>query len=684
MTSEDPTNDFTITNDEDRPEIKPSATPEAPSSNSEGYLCDSLNMAAYESSIDRYAILIGINAYPDRPLTSCVRDVEKIKSVLERQLKGSVDIQTLTASESLSHNGEVKATAQELHVDWPTCRNVILAFEKVTSKARPGDYVYIHYSGHGTRKKPSFENSNQSTGDLALVLLEGHQSPETYLRGPRLAWLLKAMTDKGLSVTVVLDCCFSASVYRNSVADDTVRFLPDPETDVYADASMRSVHRDGSMRDNWLLDPDGYTILTACGPSEIAKGGFETKTEKRCGFLSHFLYAALLDHGLNRRHKDIFRHICSVFMVYCVPQNPMLYGNGEQGFFGPVVNKGAVRQIYIIKMDGKIKILAGKAHGILEGDLFTLASSQSAKDRTKDNSVVAEVTNAGPLSSEITLLDATAGIQTGWVAEPLVLSRMQSFRFQLAPDLPCYDDVVTALKRKSLGVHIPLCQLQDPQAIQVTTCIDGQYMVSDNSLKDLIKVPILCRCGNAIESICDKMEHLAWFKMVKEFVNQEPTAAFRESVQVQMTQGQQDFGPDEKIDAQHKSPIQLTVRNTGRSDIFAHVYNMGPCGRIKNIFGGTYSHIPPRSDPDDTQEGKCTGVHRARIKMEVPPLLQEHGFCFDIIKVFVTSRATSFEFLERPNIDQLDKQESGERISDGLVYVPEDWMAFNFYIRTSI
>ncbi|KAF4473438.1 caspase [Fusarium agapanthi] len=641
-------------------------------------------MAAYESSTDHYAILIGINAYPDRPLTSCVRDVEKIKSLLERQLKGSVDIQTLTSSESLSLDSESTSNAQELHVDWPTCRNVILAFEKVTSKARPGDCVYIHYSGHGTRKKPSFENSNQSTGDLALVLLEGHQSPETYLRGPRLAWLLKAMTDKGLSVTVVLDCCFSASVYRNSAADDNVRFLPDSEADVYADDSMRSVHRDGSMRDNWLLDPDGYTILTACGPHEMAKGGFETKTEKRCGFLSHFLYAALLDHGLNRRHKDIYRHICSVFMVYCVPQNPILYGNGEQGFFGPVVNKGAVRQIYIIKMDGKIKLLAGKAHGILQGDLFTLASSQSAEGRTDDNSVVAEVTTAGPLSSDIALLDAPTGIQTGWVAEPLALSRMQSSRFQLAPDLPCYDDLVTALKRKSLGVQISPCQVQDTQAIQVTTCVGGEYMVFDNSLKDLIKAPILCRGYNAIESICDKMEHLAWFKMVKDLVNQEPTAAFRESVQIQMTQGQQDFGPDEKIDAQHKGPIQLTVRNTGRSDIFAHVYNMGPCGRIMNVFGGTYSHIPPRSGPDDTQEGKCTGVYKARIKMEVPPLLQEYGFCVDIIKVFVTSRATSFEFLERPNLDELEKQESGERISNSPVYLAEDWMAFNFYIQTLI
>ena len=33
-----------------------------------------------------YAILIGINAYPDKPLKSCVRDVQKIKECLESKL----------------------------------------------------------------------------------------------------------------------------------------------------------------------------------------------------------------------------------------------------------------------------------------------------------------------------------------------------------------------------------------------------------------------------------------------------------------------------------------------------------------------------------------------------------------------------------------------------------------------
>ena len=50
---------------------------------------------------------------------------------------------------------------------WPTYGNVTSSLKEMSSRAKAGDFIYIHYSGHGTRIP------NSSTGDLALVLLEG-------------------------------------------------------------------------------------------------------------------------------------------------------------------------------------------------------------------------------------------------------------------------------------------------------------------------------------------------------------------------------------------------------------------------------------------------------------------------------------------------------------------------------
>jgi hypothetical protein len=438
-------------------------------------------MDGHDPATSHYAILIGIDAYPSNPLRSCVRDVDTIKTLLQRRLMSSVHIQSLTASEEPDARGDMKTKDPELEHGWPTSRNVALAFEKVKSKAMPGDFVYIHYSGHGTRMKPCWDLSNKLTGDLALVLLKGDQSPDMYLRGPKLAGLLKGITDKGLVVTLVLDCCFSASVYRDSNTGAHVRFLPDdfpgdldpstypqdPVNDLI-DRATRSGNRDGSMQDNWLMGPDRYTILAACGPQEMAKGGFDVfEKEKPYGALSYFLSKSLSEHGLTRRHKHIHRHICATFRQQCVPQNPVLYGNGEQGFFGKVVQGGGTRAVCVVKRAEMIQLLAGRAHGLREGDRFTLAPSTSMDNSVAKGAYVAEIVQAGPLTSGLRLFDVTHNIQSGWVAEPLTSSHLTNFCFQLAPDLPCYNALLEALRDRSFGIHVPVSQPQAVRTVQV-------------------------------------------------------------------------------------------------------------------------------------------------------------------------------------------------------------------------
>ncbi|KAF5000100.1 hypothetical protein FDECE_11286 [Fusarium decemcellulare] len=636
-----------------------------------------------------YAVLIGIDAYPSSPLNSCVRDVEAIKKLLEDQLS-SVDVQTLKASRSPTTERGVQADDPEV---WPTCRNLELAFERVTSRAKPGELVYIHYSGHGTRTRPCFDLSNKSTGDLALVLLEGEQSKNVILRGPRLASLLKSMTDKGLIVTIVLDCCFSASVYRNSDLGDNIRFLPyDFERsqslldldDDFGDKVMRSGIRDGCMRDNWLVNPDRYTILAACGPHENAKGGFDIREKsQRYGILSYFLIKSLSDHGLKRRHKDIHRHLCARFRQSCVPQHPVLYGNGEQGFFGQVDLDGGTRPICIVKRDDSIQLLAGRAHGIHEGDSFNISPSVLKANRSAEKCGVAKITRAGPLTSDLRLLDIPPSLQTGWIAEPLTSSYLARFYVQLAPNLPCYEQLVAALSRRSIAVGTRVSTDQVP-ALQIRLGLSNDYEIRDASGLEIISIPVIQQDASEIDHICNVVEHVARFRMIRDLVNETPTTALQESCQVQIVQGERAFRPGELIEARHNSPVEVTVNNTGPTVLYAHVYDLGPCWQVKNILRGTYEAIPPQKHPSDSGGVRSMGRTSRKIKMTVPPVMHKQGFCMDIIKIFITSQATSFDSLELPNLDELAKKKAGGRLTHPGAEVSEDWMVANFLIRTSI
>jgi hypothetical protein len=87
-----------------------------------------------------YAILIGIDAYKDKPLKGCVRDIQDIKNYLEG-VSTPTHIEMLTAPESVDPN---LSSPTENPIDWPTYDSVTSAFVKVNSLAKAGDFVYIH------------------------------------------------------------------------------------------------------------------------------------------------------------------------------------------------------------------------------------------------------------------------------------------------------------------------------------------------------------------------------------------------------------------------------------------------------------------------------------------------------------------------------------------------------------
>lgn len=73
--------------------------------------------------------------------------------------------------------------------------------------------------------------------------------------------------------------------------------------------------------------------------------------------------------------------------------------------------------------------------------------------------------------------------------------------------------------------------------------------------------------------------------------------------------------------------------------------------------------------------------------MIIPETMREKGHyhCEDIIKVFITSQPTSLNLLELPKLGNPAKKQipnTSGRI--GSIDSPEDWVALNFLIRTSL
>lgn len=639
-------------------------------------------MEDQHSLCTHYAILIGINAYTEKPLNACVQDVKDVKTCLEGMLN-SVHIQMLTAAKITDPES---SSPIEDPVLWPTYENVVSAFETTTSLAQPGDFVYVHYSGHGTRGEPDSEFSNRSTGDLALVLPKGENSNhESYLWGSTLASLLKAMVDKGLAVTLVLDCCFSASVSRRG--DPDVRYLPyDPEIGSkyppdlekdLEDAADHPASRDASMRSNWLVNPDGYAILAACGPQEVA---VEPKFDgQRHGALSYYLFKTLTEFGGHgKKHKDIYDHLRAKFQKSGLRQHPVLYGNKDQGFFGHTESEVAEATVpIIVNKDDSLKLQAGQAHGVFYGDQFAL--HPLGRVERIQQVVIATVVHVRALTADLKGLDMTPiRIQTGWSANSLTRLALRNFPVQIDVSLPSRDDWMTALRERSLEVPT---DMDEHPSFHVVLNDNNEYEILNRSHQKVTGLPFMSQNQREIGDVCDIIEHLARFELVRELANNAPADSFRTSFDVHIISREESFQSEHLIESEDNEKLDLIVENKGNKDLYLYFYNLGSCWQVENILRGSYEVLPPR----DVEQG-FTGKSKKKARMKFPPELRDQGQrqCEDIIKVFVTSQPTSFDFFELPKLSQPVEKDIFIDTTRRGSYLSEDWVALNFPIRTSL
>ncbi|MEM7553099.1 MAG: caspase family protein [Cyanobacteria bacterium P01_A01_bin.84] len=152
----------------------------------------------------KLALLVGINEYTNgiNPLYGCVNDVRLQQELLIRRFNFKPqDIVTLT---------DAQATRQ----------NILTQFEKhLIDKAKPGDTVVFHFSGHGSRVADPDKDSPDGLNSTLIPIDSGLPSGGGVVQdimGHTLFLLMYAL--KTENVTVVLDSCHSGGAKRGNFA----------------------------------------------------------------------------------------------------------------------------------------------------------------------------------------------------------------------------------------------------------------------------------------------------------------------------------------------------------------------------------------------------------------------------------------------------------------------------------
>ncbi|SKB11123.1 Peptidase C14 caspase catalytic subunit p20 (fragment) [Planktothrix sp. PCC 11201] len=288
-----------------------------------------------------YALLIGIDYYlPNslyKNLQGCVKDINLVADYLQKALKIPTEkIFKLTSSHP---NGLETVRSQD---SLPTYKNIIETFKTITEIAQPQDRIYIHYSGHGGRALTIYpELKGEGQYDEGLVPMDVGELEGHYLRDVEIATLLKNMTDKQLTVTVILDSCHSGGATRG---DCDIRGSESPDlAQRPADSAVAS--RDQLIR-NWQILTEGnidslawlppskdYVLLAACRPTEYAYE-YNVNGKDRHGALTYWMIDTLSSTTSSINYKSLHDRITAKIQSKFPSQLPMLFGEAERLVFG--------------------------------------------------------------------------------------------------------------------------------------------------------------------------------------------------------------------------------------------------------------------------------------------------------------------------------------------------------------
>ena len=669
------------------------------------------------SSPAYWALLIGINYYPDdgetSPLEGCARDVEQLYQHLEREDR----IHTILLKASTGNEDGSKRPCED-ESQWPTLHNVRSSISMIMTQASAGDLVHIHFSGHGVRRKTKSEYfGNHESGDLALVLYDP-VSNVRYLQGLELACMLEEMVNKGLKPVLVLDCCYSGSVLRHErYQNGEIREATfNEEIDRQSSSpylprkkfTLMAAKRDAMAHLDWLLNPDGYAIITACGPDEISRE-LKFGDGSRIGPLSYFLLLAL--QSMQRRKaslslKSIHDYVCVQFHAGLIKQTPRRYGNQNACLLSHLSVEYNPLETRVRWQGSELILEAGQIHAVAENDEYRMqAPWEDDQHYTAPIVCVVKTVNAFTSVLEAVNVDTDVSvIQTAWRAVPCTHLPNRCITVELSSQLQHdkWQEIIAA--SNFLKTSVGLQKTSSPlTGVHIEITDEREYQILDESMCKVPGLPTTpIRGPSAIRDTVNILDHISRFKYIERLENRVPNAEFEHHIKIELA--------DSKGHATHSTGnlhvndgdfVELRCLNLSHKPAYLSVINLTPLWGIDNILRKKYGDYKDLAPVRSSSIPHVADTGPLRFRMTIPKVLEHMSECSDVIKVFVTSRPVSISSLCLPALALRDQvTEPATRSSEfslmklldylspitrgsGNTMTDECWLTRNFVIYVS-
>ncbi|MGB0388517.1 MAG: caspase family protein [Ardenticatenaceae bacterium] len=315
----------------------------------------------------KLALMIGINKYKYLgrrfQLRGCVNDQKMLKGLLlERFDFEEENIEMLFDEEA-------------------TRANIIKALDRLAGMGEyegdplveEGDFVFVSYSGHGSRLKEPPDQQDEADGyDSTVVPYDSDRPRRAGKGGPNLditddelhARFEKIQARAG-HLLLYFDCCHSGTISRDLTGE--------LERSLVEDDRYEGVERvwpfTGKLvptgPSGWLPMDEGYVLIAGCADDEKAREYKDPVTKEPCGALTYHIVQEMARVEGQATYRDVFERAKGDVNRLFGSQNPQMEGDWNRQLFNAQEVK--VEPFTKIKLDkdnpGQVELQVGSAHG---------------------------------------------------------------------------------------------------------------------------------------------------------------------------------------------------------------------------------------------------------------------------------------------------------------------------------
>lgn len=652
-----------------------------------------------------FALLIGIDRYSQKPLSGgiyypslggCVRDINQVEEMLKNRLK--LPLSRITKLVSVNEDGSQTANGGST---LPTYENIVNTFKNVTKRAEKGDQVYIHYSGHGGRCVTMFPELKGRNGlDESIVPCNIGENGACYVRDIEIAALLKAMSDKGLLVTIVLDSCHSGGATRgrldgspakNSAVRCVPGFIdttPPPAESLVFDRkkpledfliSPSGATRNFSASGGWQMSaPENCVFIAACRANELANE-YAFDGNERNGALTYWMLDALRQMGEGYTYKMLYNSVVAKVHAKFAEQTPQIEGDRDREIFGglQMTSVAAVNVLEVNADKKQVKLNTGIAQGVIKGAQFAVfpAKTKNFEDASQRLAVV-EVDAPGAAETWAKIIDdgKPEKIQPGSQAVLLGIGIRLRGRIQLVSQTKAFDktaqtaalnklrDLIKKTEKGELAKDkwIRLAKTDEEADFQVAVNSYGEYEIwdaSDNVVPNL-RPSLKIADADSATKIFERLVHLTKYRNVQLIDNTDPTSPLARKIIAELgTLKKAKKGEKSEKSKEEFIPFSVPVRpiSTGEQ-VCLQVTNLSffPLNIAVMDLGADWSisQIYPTDKDYELLEPGADKALRYEIQAVLPEGYQDGA---DTLKIFATVAGTSFRWLELDSLDSVDQ-----------------------------